>query len=76
MFRGRLEEKMQRRESCSASLSGGNQVDGLPPALHTEAVSASWESQASATIDTFCHFDVNLEKIQLRIEIKQFDKKF
>ena len=76
MFRDRLEEKMQRRESCSASLSGGNQVDGLPPALHTEAVSASWEFQASATIDDFWHFDVNLEKIQLRIEIKQFDKKF
>ena len=69
MFRGRLEEKMQRRESCSASLSGGNQVDGLPPALH-------WESQASATIDEKWHFDVNLEKIQLGVEIKQFDIKF
>ena len=53
----------KRLESCSASLSGGNQVDGLPPALHTEAASASWEPKGSATIDAFCHFDVNLEKI-------------
>ena len=62
-FRGHLEEKIKRLGSCSASLSGGNQVDGLPPALHTKAVSASWESQGSATIGDFCHFDVNLEKI-------------
>ena len=29
---------MDSNKSCSTSLSSGNQVDGLPLALHTEAV--------------------------------------
>ena len=36
---------------CS-SRSGGNQVDGLPPVVHTGAVEASWDGAGSATIGT------------------------
>ena len=32
--------------------SSGNLVDGLPLALHTKAVSASWENRGRVTIDT------------------------
>ena len=49
VFRSFLEEIIKRLGSCSASRSGGNQVDDLPPALHTEAVSASWKCEGSAT---------------------------
>ena len=38
--------------SNSASLSGENQVDGLPPALHTEAVGDPHGGWGSAPIGT------------------------
>ena len=41
--------------SYSTSLSSGNQVDDLPLALHTEAVSASWRNRGRATIGDFAH---------------------
>ena len=36
--------------ACSTSLSGGNQVDGLPPARHTEAVGVCQGPIGSAPI--------------------------
>ena len=47
---------------CSTSLPRGNQVDGLPRAVGTGAVVASWQPRRRATINTFAK------------KIKAFDK--
>ena len=49
------------------SHSSGNQVDGLPPVVNTEAVWASWDFQGGAAIgkigyvfaESFCTFDLH-----------------
>ncbi len=43
------------------SLSGGNQVDGLPRALHTEAVGGSRGVWGSAPIPTLDHRKLRTE---------------
>ena len=51
------------RNVCSTSPSGGNQVDGLPPARHTEAV---WVPMGFRPQQLSVHLDT---KIQVLLKI-------
>ena len=53
------------RESCLLyEFSGGNQVDGLPRALHTEAVGGAHGGQASAPIGTLGPQNLRFDRIR------------